>query len=257
MLGPKNIPDGISWVYHNYSGLLWIHTFPLHNNRASPILLSIVNKLSDSRILTSHRKPSSCLWAGYNMAKTTHSKTVLGPENIPDVMSRVYHNDAGLLWIHTFPLHDDRASPILLSIVNKLKDSRILTSHHKPSSCLWAGYNMAKTTHSKTVLGPENTPDVMSWVNHNDAGLLWIHTFSLRDDRTSPILSSIVNKLSDSRILASHCNTSICLWAGYGMAKRFQSQSLLFLIVHIIIRFLETHSRSWIRPLPVSQTQYD
>ena len=45
--------------------------------------------------------------------------------------------------IDTIPLHDDRADPILLLIVNTLSDFRILAIHRKPSSCLWAGQNMS------------------------------------------------------------------------------------------------------------------
>jgi len=38
-----------------------------------------------------------------------------------------------------------------------------------------------------------------------------IDTVSLLDDRVSPILLSIVNKFSDSQILAIYCKPSSCL----------------------------------------------
>ena len=38
--------------------------------------------------------------------------------------------------IDTIPLRDDRAPPILLSIVNKLSDFQMLTIYHKPSSSI-------------------------------------------------------------------------------------------------------------------------
>ena len=50
------------------------------------------------------------------------------------------------------PLHDYSMSPIILSIVNKLSDSQMLTTHHKPSSCLWAGYSMAMKFQSQSLL---------------------------------------------------------------------------------------------------------
>jgi hypothetical protein len=73
-------------------------------------------------------------------------------------------------------IYDDIVTPILLSIVKKLSDSCILTSHCKPCSYLWAGYKMAKRTYCQTVLGPENITDMISWTYHNDAGLLWNDT---------------------------------------------------------------------------------
>ena len=105
----------------------------------------------------------------------THCKTVLGPETIPGRISWVCHNDSGLLWNWYHP------SPILLSVVNKLSDSRILAIHLKPGSCLWSGYNMAKRLHCKTLLGPENISDVISWVCPNDTGLLWNWYHPLHD----------------------------------------------------------------------------
>ena len=91
----------------------------------------------------------------------------------------------------------------------------------------------------------------------SQAAYYGIDTIPLNDDRTSPILLSIVNKLSGSPIYAVHHNTSSCLWAGYNMAKRFQSQSFtIFNCLHYI-RFLETHNGSQIRPLSVSWTQYN
>ncbi len=38
--------------------------------------------------------------------------------------------------IGTNPLHDDRAAAILLSMINKISDSRILIMHHMPGSHL-------------------------------------------------------------------------------------------------------------------------
>jgi len=84
-----------------------------------------------------------------------------------------------------------------------------------------------------------------------------IDTIPLHDDRTSLILLSIVNKLSDSWILTMHCKPSSCLWAGYNMDKRFQCQILLFSIVHIISEFLETCNGSQTKPPSVSWIQYD
>ena len=54
--------------------------------------------------------------------------------------------------IDTLPPHDDRASPILWSIVNTLSDSQILTMHRKPSSCFQAGSNMAKRFQFQSLL---------------------------------------------------------------------------------------------------------
>jgi hypothetical protein len=38
--------------------------------------------------------------------------------------------------IDTIPLHDDKAPAILLSIVNTISDSQILTMYHKPGGHL-------------------------------------------------------------------------------------------------------------------------
>ena len=65
------------------------------------MMLDYYELISSLRIMIAPKMNCRWLWTGYNIRPThnaTHCKTVLGPENIPDMMSWVYHNDAGLIW---------------------------------------------------------------------------------------------------------------------------------------------------------------
>ena len=86
----------------------------------------------------------------------------------------------------------------------------------------------------------------------SQAAYYGINTISLNDDRASPILLSIVNKLSGSLIHAVHHNYKqlFVSWLQFGHEIPIP-EFTIFNCLHYI-RFLETHNGSQIRLLSVS-----
>jgi len=138
-----------------------IDTIPLHDDRASPILQSIVNKLSESWILAIHCKPSSCLWIGYNMAKRFQSQSLLFSNVL--ILSDSWrlamdHKPSHCLWAEYHTTKRFQSQSLLLSVVYQITDSQGLTMHHKPSSHLWAGYNMVDQLWFGTIWPRDSNP---------------------------------------------------------------------------------------------------
>ena len=93
MLGPENIPDRISWVCHTDARLLWNW---YHADRCQ--LSTNCQILRFSQSIISQAAVCELVIIFRPTHNVTHLKTVLGPKNIPDVMSWVYQNDIRLLW---------------------------------------------------------------------------------------------------------------------------------------------------------------
>ena len=176
-------------------------------------------------------------WLSYY--RPTHNASqhysIVGFFDNPDIMSWVCQIMLDYYGIGTNPLYDDRAAAILLSII---KGYHIIGQ-------LIMQYN---TTQRYSIIGFFDNPDMMSWVCHNDVGLLRNWHQPSHDDRAAAILYDIINKIPDSRILTCvagqaavseldtilsstvykisdfrrltmDCKPSCCLWTGYNMAK--------------------------------------
>ena len=134
----------------------------------------------------------------------THWKTVLGPENIPDVTLWVSHNDAELLcnWYNIIVIH-----AFVIMMRDFYRTDTIFCMMITPKMhCrrLWTGYHI-RPTHNVKI------PDMISWVSHNDAELSWnwYHPFAWQQSSCNILINylqaiwfSVTRKLRLSDVMS-------------------------------------------------------
>ena len=129
-----------------------IDAIPQCEDWASPILSSIINKLSDFQILAMHRKKNSHLWAGYNTAKIFQSQSLLfSTVHIISDSWRLANNckPSRHLWMEYNMTERFQSQSLPLPVVYKITDSQRLATHCKPNSLLWAAKFFPRRSHRK------------------------------------------------------------------------------------------------------------
>jgi len=201
----KLIPSLCMMIRH-----LWYHCQLSTNCQIVRYLQCIASQAADCELDTIWTRDFNA--RSYNFQLSTYT-WILGD-------SQWVANQATVCELNAIWLRDSNSQSLLLSIVHTITYSRILAMHRKPSSCLWAGYNMDKRFQCQ---------------------ILWF---------------SIVHIYLNSWRLTTGRKPSHRLWAEYNMTERFQSWSLTVVSCPYNNIFSDTRNASQAKQLFMSWIQY-